>query len=112
MEQNGFAPARGATDYPVPSLARSANWPLLGKCSAPRLKITGLSGEPTRNGRLPPQPEASEGQRQSATSGRTGLSGAPQGQAESTVDWRGTHQTMNSGVSDAHQSVWCARRKT
>jgi hypothetical protein len=44
MEQNIFAPAWGAPDCPVPRLARPGNWPLSRKQSAPRLKITGLSG--------------------------------------------------------------------
>ena len=36
----------------VPRLACPANWPLSGILSAPRLKITGLSGEPTSNDHL------------------------------------------------------------
>jgi hypothetical protein len=59
LEQNRFAPAYGAPDYPVPRLEHSVNWPLSGILSAPQLKITGLSGMPSdcpmnpqSNGRL------------------------------------------------------------
>jgi hypothetical protein len=44
LEQNRFAPTCGAPDCPVPRLAHPANWPLSGIFSAPRLKITRLSG--------------------------------------------------------------------
>jgi hypothetical protein len=77
---------------PVPRLACPANWPLSGKHRAPRLKITKLSGVSPdcpvsaqatvifANGRLPHDCygfRTSESQRQSAMSGRTGLSGVP-----------------------------------
>jgi hypothetical protein len=63
-------------------MERPMNWLLSRKRSAPRLKIIRLSGEPKsngllHNGRLPPQSEAPEGQKQFAMSGRTGLSGVP-----------------------------------
>jgi hypothetical protein len=75
MGQDRIASAFGAPDCPVCieqcSVPRyPTNRPLSGKHSAPRLKFTGLSGEPMSNGRLPPWSEPSEGQRQSATSGQ------------------------------------------
>jgi hypothetical protein len=44
MEQNRFALAYGTPDYPVLRLEHSANWPLSGILSTPRLKINGLFG--------------------------------------------------------------------
>jgi hypothetical protein len=91
MRRTWLYPLNLGVTCPVPRLARPTNRPLSRKRSAPRLKVTGLSGVSsdypvsTRatvdfdNGRLPPQSEASEGQKQSVMSGRTRLSGAPQG---------------------------------
>jgi hypothetical protein len=108
LEQNRFTPIYGASDClvctrqcSVPRLEHPANWPLSGILSAPRLKFTGLSGVHRTvwwahgatvdfaNGRLRStalQSEASEVKRQSVMSGRTGLSGAPQGQTTSMVN--------------------------
>jgi hypothetical protein len=99
MEQNRFAPTCGTLDsLQCPGWRAPPNWPLSGKHSAPRLKITGLSGVSPdcpvspratidfANVRLPPQSEALEGQRQSVMSGCTGLSDVPQGKTNSTVN--------------------------
>jgi hypothetical protein len=92
MGQIRLAPAYGAPDCPVPRLECPTNKPLSGKRNTLRLKIAGLFGvspdyqvspRPTvifANGRLPPDchgSETSEVQKQSATLGRTGLSGVP-----------------------------------
>jgi hypothetical protein len=72
--------AYGAPDCPVPRLARRRTRRSREKAKAPRLKITGLSGEstaPAANGRQRNQ-RAACGPRQRSV-GHTGLSGAPTG---------------------------------
>jgi hypothetical protein len=128
MEQNRFAPAYGAPDCPVccpvPRLARPANWPLSGKLSAPRLKIIGLSGEPTSNGRLHQwsttitvcsvrRSEIVCDVRCHRTVQCTTMTCEFNGRLlqTPTVGWRGTHRIVNSAMSSAHRTVRCARRQ-
>jgi hypothetical protein len=140
MEQNKFAPAHwtvsGAQVGAPNELAA------LGKTQRSSAKnhqtvwcVTGLSGEPMSNGHLCQRSTATrllrvQNVRKSETvcdvrSHRTiwcttGLCSAPQGFDEfngrmlqtPTVDWRGTHQTMNSAMSGAHRTARCTRRQT
>jgi hypothetical protein len=110
------APACGAPDCPVPKLARRRTRRSREKAKAPRLKITGLSGEstaPAANGRQRNQ-RATRGPRQRSV-GHTGLSGAP---TEPKVQRSGAPDKEGDRTPDSycscpvvHRTVRCANRQ-
>ena len=119
MEQNRFAPAYGAPDYPVLRLEHSANWPLSGILSTPQLKITRLFGVSSdcpvsrrSNGRLLcslkhyKSETVYDVRSHQTVQCATRLSGAPQGQTTSTFSSFKPQRSANVART-GHSTVEC-----